>query len=172
MALDYSRGLNGSRTVIVKKSRRRNGALEVSELPRAERWVVDTSFPERPLAALRNQSQRRSQHARFHRAGGGTGEFLVVPPVLKKRRPRFTRTTLKARPSRRPIWRSVRASLTAVQRFWRGKEKVCAAPGRRSSSFWHYYNHGRDYGTAAIQKTPVRECARVPFALGRNHVRF
>ncbi|HLX60839.1 MAG TPA: C25 family cysteine peptidase [Planctomycetota bacterium] len=153
LTVNYARVLDGSQPVTLTNAGNFAQLFELSNLPSANVWVVDTRFADRAaLVPYKAQAQNDGTYrVRFDAAGGGTGQFLVVPYGQENAPTAVRLRTLK------PL-KATAYLATGPAAFGAGVQPLLmkhAKEGLRGQfvdqeELFDYYNSGR-YGPAGIQ---------------------
>ncbi|MEI6235905.1 MAG: C25 family cysteine peptidase [Planctomycetota bacterium] len=154
LTMSYARTTDGTQPVTVTNSGSASALYEVSNVPSAAVWVVDTRFPDRAaLVPYEAQAQNDGTYTiRFNAAGGGTGKFLVVPAGSENVPVSVAKCVVK------PVKASTYLAVGPAQ-FSAGVQPLLlkrSKEGLRTAfvdqeQIFNFYNYGR-YGPDGIQK--------------------
>ncbi len=170
MSIAYTRTLDGSNPVAVINSGSTPMVFEVTGVPGATAWVVDTRYPDRAaLAPFETQPAGDGTYTlRFTANAGGTGQYLVVPMGQENLPVSITKT--QVRPVKAAAYWAVGPS-----QFSAGVQPLLAQRSKEGikgtfvdqEQLFDYYNYGR-YGPAGIQNAVRSARPQYLLLLGRT----
>ena len=170
LSLSYTRALDASQPLTIIQTNASPALYELSHLPSADAWVVDTRFPDRAaLVPYETQAQADGTFVlRFSAAGGGTGQFLVAPAGQENLPLRVTKRAVK--PAKTSAYWAVGPS-----QFGAGVQPLLALRSKEGlrgqfidqEQLFDAYNFGR-YGPAGIQNAVRAARPQYLLLLGRT----
>ncbi len=153
MSLGYTQTLDGANPVTITNASAASNLYELSNLPGANAWVVDTRFADRAaLVPYESQIQADGTYSiRFNAAAGGSGQFLVVPAGQENAPISVSKRQVK------PLKAAAYVAVGPVQ-FSAGVQPLLAQRSKEGlrgefvdqEQLFDNYNYGR-YGPAGIQ---------------------
>ncbi len=172
LTMAYTRQLDGSQPVTITNASGAASMYELSNVPGANAWVVDTRFPDRAaLVPYQTQVQADGTYRlRFSGSAGGSGTYLVVP-VGQENLPIAVEKRLV-----KPVNSSSTYLAVGPSQFSAGVQPLLAKrqkEGLRGSfvdqeQIFDYYNSGR-YGPAGIQNAVRSARPQYLLLLGRTN---
>ncbi len=171
MTFSYTQSLNASQPLTITNAGTASNLYELSNLPGSDAWVVDARFPDRAaLVPYESQAQADGTYRlRFMAAGGGTGQFQIVPAGQENLPVSVSKRQVK------PLKLAGQYMATGPSQFSAGVQPLLAQrakEGVRGSfvdqeQLFDYYNYGR-YGPAGIQNAVQAARPQYLLLLGRT----